>query len=92
MKIAASATLNTMWNSAVILAAWGCSIASSRAIGPSNGSAMSTPTRRLSMLPTGSRRLAGSPRTPASSSGLMALPRLAPSTSASAAGSVTNCE
>ena len=50
------------------------------------------PTSRLMRLPTGSRRLAGSPRTPASISGLMALPRLAPSTSASAASGVTNCE
>ena len=44
-----------------------------------------TPTSRLIKLPTGSRRLAGSPRLPPSISGLMALPRLAPRTSASAA-------
>ena len=44
------------------------------------------------MLPTGSRRLAGSPRVPLSMSGLMALPRLAPSTSASAASGVTKCD
>ena len=45
--------------------------------------------KTIEQIAKGRRRLAGSPRTPPSRSGLIALPRLAPSTRASAASVVT---
>ncbi len=50
---------------------------------------MTTPRQRLSRLPSGRRFEAGSPATAPSISGLIAEPRLAPSTSAKAASGET---
>ena len=78
-----------MWKSATERAASGSIVTISRLIGPSSASPSTTPISRLTRLPTGSRFAAGSPPIAPSISGLSAVPRLAPSTSANAASGGT---
>src|SRR5882672_5572618 len=54
-------------------------------MGLRNGRTIAMPTRRLIKLPTGRRYVIGSPRMAPSTTGLIALPRFAPRTRASAA-------
>ncbi|MNL24303.1 hypothetical protein D3C87_1457310 [compost metagenome] len=81
--------LNSVWKLATARAG---SLAMSLISGCSTGSRISpasTPSTRVSRLPKGRRRAAGSSPVTPSIMGLMAVPRLAPSTSAKATWGAT---
>jgi hypothetical protein len=92
IKTIAMTTLKTVWKSAVIPAAFGSSRSKRSAKGCRDGNARATLISRLSKFPSGTRRPAMLPDVLPSKSGLIALPRLAPRTSAKAATGVTKCE
>ena len=89
MNSAAIATLKVRWNRTTVRPGLGSIPASNSVISLRKGSASTQPVSRLIRLPSGRRIAAGSPER-ALISGFRALPRLAPSTMASAATGATS--
>src|SRR5581483_2065099 len=84
MNTIARARLKAVWKSAVMREGLGSNRPSASTIGCRNGNTRAQPTKRFRRLPNGNRRLAGLLLLLPSMSGLMALPRFAPSVKASA--------